>query len=457
MFGAGDVAVVGSGPSGLAAAFRLAQAGFTVRLFESERHVGGKLKTSRRDGFVLDEGATVMTHTYGSLLGIAAEAGLGDEIVPGGDVIGIAREGQIHNLRAGTLGRDALRTKLLSTSSKLRLIRLGVDLAKARKHLSGEDLSRAAKFDVCSAEDYARRHFNREILDYFVDPAARALVGGSADISNVCLLFSIQKFIGARILVFKGGMDAYPKALAGHFKVELSSEVIAVEEKGTGVKVTWRDASGREQVEEVAGCVLAIPAPAAARLRPQLDEWRADFMRQVNYSTMVNVSVALSRPPAGVASTYIQIPTAVHPGIVGIGVEHNRAPDRVPPGKGLIGVYTHFSWARELMEEADDDVVKRVVDAADRVLPGTSDDVEFAQVTRWPSMVLQSRPGFWRDMQRFNELRVTSDRRIQLAGDYFATSNLDTASMAGERAARDLLSALRSSPESLMTAPHLEA
>jgi hypothetical protein len=51
-------------------------------------------------------------------------------------------------------------------------------------------------------------------------------------------------------------------------------------------------------------------------------------------------------------------------------------------------------------------------------------------------------------MRTFHEIRRSRDRRVQLAGDYFATSNLDAASTAGERAARDLLGALvgRSDP-----------
>jgi hypothetical protein len=44
-------------------------------------------------------------------------------------------------------------------------------------------------------------------------------------------------------------------------------------------------------------------------------------------------------------------------------------------------------------------------------------------------------------MQEFRRRSDTSDRMIQLAGDYFCTSSLNVASASGERAARSLLTA----------------
>jgi glycine/D-amino acid oxidase-like deaminating enzyme len=50
-------------------------------------------------------------------------------------------------------------------------------------------------------------------------------------------------------------------------------------------------------------------------------------------------------------------------------------------------------------------------------------------------------PGYWTAMRGFRKAGL-GNTRIQLAGDYLCTSNLNTASTAGERAARDLLSHL---------------
>ena len=53
------VVVVGAGITGLTAAYRLLKSkeNFEVIVLESEKQTGGKLKTSRFAGFLLDEGA----------------------------------------------------------------------------------------------------------------------------------------------------------------------------------------------------------------------------------------------------------------------------------------------------------------------------------------------------------------------------------------------------------------
>ncbi|MGH8990744.1 MAG: FAD-dependent oxidoreductase [Acidimicrobiia bacterium] len=95
-----------------------------------------------------------------------------------------------------------------------------------------------------------------------------------------------------------------------------------------------------------------------------------------------------------------------------------------------------------LLGEDDEIVAKKVLEAVESVVPGVADSVEFAVVSRWDRMGPITWPGYWWEMRTFHEIRRSRDRRIQLAGDYFATSNLDAASTAGERAARDLLGAL---------------
>src|SRR5579872_1525147 len=51
------IGVIGGGLSGLTVAFRRAQAGDAVVLFEPAARLGGQLWTERRDGFVVEHGA----------------------------------------------------------------------------------------------------------------------------------------------------------------------------------------------------------------------------------------------------------------------------------------------------------------------------------------------------------------------------------------------------------------
>ncbi len=52
-----NIAVIGAGISGLAAAHVLKDAGYTITIFEQSRDVGGRATTHKRDGFIYDSGA----------------------------------------------------------------------------------------------------------------------------------------------------------------------------------------------------------------------------------------------------------------------------------------------------------------------------------------------------------------------------------------------------------------
>ena len=57
----GTVVVIGAGAGGLAAAARLAVKGHSVTIVEQAGHVGGKLRTYRREGFAFDTGPSLFT------------------------------------------------------------------------------------------------------------------------------------------------------------------------------------------------------------------------------------------------------------------------------------------------------------------------------------------------------------------------------------------------------------
>lgn len=128
-----DVIVVGGGPSGLAAAHRLSRAGVPVRVPEATDRVGGKMRTSYRDGFVIDEGAFFLPTTHRTLLATAVDIGMADEIVPGGFILGVVRDGVIHDLDGDHLVSSLVRTRLLSARAKAEAIKLVPELVRARR------------------------------------------------------------------------------------------------------------------------------------------------------------------------------------------------------------------------------------------------------------------------------------------------------------------------------------
>ena len=66
-----DVVIVGAGLAGLSAAIHLHQAGVAVTICETADDVGGRVRTDRRDGFLLDRGFQVLLPAYPELRRLA--------------------------------------------------------------------------------------------------------------------------------------------------------------------------------------------------------------------------------------------------------------------------------------------------------------------------------------------------------------------------------------------------
>jgi oxygen-dependent protoporphyrinogen oxidase len=430
------VAVVGAGPAGLAAAFRLDGAGHEVVVLESRDRAGGKIHTQRVGDYVLDAGATAVPSSYTHLLGLARDVGLAGRIQDCGTGVGFARDGEVHNLDSAHLVRDGIRTKLLSPKAKLRAARLVLDSARVAKTLNYEDLSDAGRFDTETAESWGRRRLGDELYDYVVDTTLRGLLGTSGSVSStIDFFFAVTKILGGSLHVFEGGSQTYTDALAARLDVRCSSSVHEVVERPDSAEVAWRDAEGTDHRERFDACVIAVPGSQVAPLFPQLDPVAADYLTSLVYTDSVNCHVALSKTPREPA-TILQVPHTIHNGLSGIILDHNKAPGRAPAGKGLLSTYSTAEWSQQLIEEDDDYVTDKVIDAVEHVMPGIGADVEFVKVHRWRNVVVYSRPGTYAGLAEFN--RHTPTGRVRLAGDYFSCANLNSATASGERAAAAL-------------------
>jgi protoporphyrinogen oxidase len=74
------VIVVGGGIAGLGAAYRLKGRGFDVEVLESEDTPGGRMRSERHGGFVIERGAQFIASSYKHMRRLAAELGLENEI-----------------------------------------------------------------------------------------------------------------------------------------------------------------------------------------------------------------------------------------------------------------------------------------------------------------------------------------------------------------------------------------
>src|SRR5947209_4480767 len=87
--------VIGAGLSGLAAAWRLQQAGVATTVLESGMSPGGRAQSERIGEYLIDTGPDAATAGYTRWLALVDELGLRDQLTEPSPVMGIIKHGRI--------------------------------------------------------------------------------------------------------------------------------------------------------------------------------------------------------------------------------------------------------------------------------------------------------------------------------------------------------------------------
>ena len=434
------IIVVGSGMAGLAAAFRLTQAGFKVKIIESAHAVGGKLRSKSRDGFLIDQGAFFLPSTYTRMMTLAVEAGFADQIDVGGSLIAVVRNNELHEIDPAHGLRDFLRTRLFSLGTKLSLVKLAGEVGRI-KRATYDGIPGLGGLDIESADAWARRELGDELTDYVVGLVLRGMAGAPLKQSpRVEFPALLALFAGAKLLACRGGFGAFAANLAAGIDVELNATASEVVKHADGVRVTWKDGKGVEHVDTVAGCVVAGSTETVIDIVSGLDAWRREYLGRSRDKRAFILNVALSQPPSKLAATYLVMPEPSHPFLGGICSDHHKASGRVPPGKGMLSLMPVWDWCEPRFDHNDESIVRETLASLDILLPGVADTVEFAEVARWTQRY--NPIGHYRELGRFRAI-CDADSNIQLAGDYFSYTNMESATRSGEDAAKKLLHALQ--------------
>ncbi len=99
-----DVAIIGGGIAGLAAAFDLQSRGLTVRVLEASSRPGGVIATERFDGWVIDAGPDSLLVQKPAAVTLCRELGIADRLVPTltPRTAFVLRDGRLHAIAEGS-------------------------------------------------------------------------------------------------------------------------------------------------------------------------------------------------------------------------------------------------------------------------------------------------------------------------------------------------------------------
>ena len=164
-----NIAVIGAGPAGCAAAFRLHEKGHQVSLFEKGPSPGGRSLSFRQEGYTLDTGAGFITNFYPRVFALSKELGFAQNIKELIRVSGLYADGQTAKLNVGSTW-SFLSFPLLGTMDKLKMAWWTAGLTLKRKQYDLVDPAVLRKIDTESITEYARSNLNENIYQSLIRP-----------------------------------------------------------------------------------------------------------------------------------------------------------------------------------------------------------------------------------------------------------------------------------------------
>lgn len=431
------IIVVGSGPSGLAAAYQLRKAGHEVRVLEANDHIGGRVQTELRDGCLLDTGASLIPGRYAEFIAMCGELGIKDKLIPSGSIVGFSRAGRIHYLDSRRMFIDGAKSKLFSFASKLRFLRIGIDALRIFPALQFDSIHRAGKFDHETSAQYAKRALNAEMSEYFVGNTIRSMFGNTlAEASVVDFFWGVRNFLGGALLGLKGGNKTFIDALANGTDIQTNVQVSRITESPDQVVVEIVNADGESQQLTADGCICATDANTAARINQTLPADVASVLREYPYCASLSVHFVLSKRPEEKAFV-LEFPISEETDMTPLVFEHNKVVDRAPADKGLLCALYGHHYSQKHFQDSDKTLISNTLDAVRKYVPGINESLVSSHVTRWERSVVKSEPGTYRKLEPLVNYRKVA-KRVHLAGDYFSISGMNSAIVSGRIAAQNV-------------------
>jgi len=165
-----NIAVIGSGITGLSAAFYLKRNGHSVKVFDKNSRTGGVIQSIQKNGFTYETGPSTGVISKPEVTELFEDLGKQDLLETAPSLAGnryIWKNGKLHVIPSGPIG--GLKTPLFSWKDKFGIL---LEPFRPKGTDPEENLS-----------SFVRRRLGNSILDYTVDPFISGVYAGSPDVT----------------------------------------------------------------------------------------------------------------------------------------------------------------------------------------------------------------------------------------------------------------------------------
>ena len=424
-----DVAIVGAGISGLAAAYELQKRQLSIRVFEAGPRAGGVITTERFDEWVIDGGPDSMLVQKPAAVALCRELGIADQLVPTltPRTAYILRDDRLHRIAEGSFLGFPLDVRSLARSSVFSLggrLRMAGELFVPRGS-GGQDESVGA---------FVRRRFGQEAVDYLAEPLLAGIHAGDVDRLSTQALFprllEAERQSGSVIRAFRamrakpspqgafvslpGGtgqlVDTLVRTLAPG-TVELSSRVADIRRHTRYVIET---SGGQAQARAV---ILAVPAYTAGSLLRGFDTTIAALAESTPYASTATVALGYRRDQIAHAmhGSGFVVPRVERSPLLAATWVTSKWPHRAPDGHVLLRGFLGGGRDPRRLDEDDDELVSLVV-AELTELMGITGEPLFTRLFRWTKQSPQYEVGH---LQRI----ATIDQQLASLPGIFVTGS----------------------------------
>jgi oxygen-dependent protoporphyrinogen oxidase len=421
-----NVVVIGAGIAGLTAAYRLQQAGYQVRVFESAAHVGGRMITIHWQGVRIDPGAEFVTGADSFLLDMVRQLKVEDKLINYSDQqtgfnVTVMRDGKTHTVNFMSIASYLTWTGV-SLQARLGMLKLlPYMLRSGRTDVYHPET--APGDDTVTMQEFFNQKINAEMFDYWVQPTMDVFCGYTpGDLSAKMLLMLFGSYLSQKLFTFEGGIGFFPDSLASHLDVTCQVAVQRLEPypDGSGVKIYYLH-QGQSLHIDADLVVLAVPGDVVLSLLPEPQPAWKEFFPHVRYTRVGIVYHLLEGDDPALNEGGIMFPLCEPWKIAALGWK------RHPDGKILV----MSDLKAHLYDPGiDDGALRQAITAeAIRAVPAFEGHIRDQMVFRWDRKVPAFPPGYLTALKDFKG--NPQEKPIYFCGDYLIGPSTGSALASG--------------------------